>query len=254
MAADHEELRGLRRSHEPEAIRARLASPGPGSGYLRESILGGIDGAVTTFAVAAGAFGAGFPGSVVVVLGLANLLADGFSMAIGNYLGMKGEQDRVEAARREEERHIRLVPEGEREEVREIFRRKGLSGDVLEKAVEVITSVRRHWVETMIIEEHGLPVAGHRPVRSALAVFAAFLAVGFIPLGPFLLPGISLDERFGASIALTAAAFLGIGGAKGRVTGRSPVRSALEVLFTGGAAAILAYLIGAILGAAALSA
>lgn len=59
--------------------------------YLSEFVYGGIDGAVTTFAVVAGATGAGFSATVVIVLGFANLIADGFSMGVGSYLSSKSE-------------------------------------------------------------------------------------------------------------------------------------------------------------------
>lgn len=59
--------------------------------YLREFVYGGIDGAITTFAVVAGATGAGFSATVVIVLGIANLIADGLSMGVGSYLSSKSE-------------------------------------------------------------------------------------------------------------------------------------------------------------------
>jgi vacuolar iron transporter family protein len=81
--------------HSPEAVRRRL-SERRGQGYVGDAVLGGIDGCVTTFAVVAGAVGGGFPGLVVVVLGFANLLADGFSMAVSNYQGTKSQIETVE--------------------------------------------------------------------------------------------------------------------------------------------------------------
>ena len=73
----------LEHSHTEQAIRARLAR-GPRSNYLRDWIYGGIDGAVTTFAIVAGVAGADLSAAVVLVLGFANLLADGFAMAASN--------------------------------------------------------------------------------------------------------------------------------------------------------------------------
>lgn len=70
--------------HQPNAVRARLAGPVKAS-TLPDAVLGGIDGCVTTFAVVSGAFGAGFSPQVALVLGFANLIADGFSMAVSNY-------------------------------------------------------------------------------------------------------------------------------------------------------------------------
>jgi VIT1/CCC1 family predicted Fe2+/Mn2+ transporter len=230
-------------------VRQRLAKR-RGQGYLGDAVLGGIDGCVTTFAVVAGAVGGGFSGLVVIVLGFANLLADGFSMAVSNYQGTKSQIEIVEQARRSEERQISEIPEGEREEVRQIFAAKGFSGETLEKVVSVITNDRRLWVDTMLTEELGLDIEGPDPLRAALATFVAFLVVGLIPLLPFIVPGLSPDIRFLTSAIGTAIAFFGVGAAKGIVLGRQALRAGLETLLTGGAAAFLAYVVSAWLRAA----
>jgi VIT1/CCC1 family predicted Fe2+/Mn2+ transporter len=152
-------------------------------------VLGAIDGSVTTFAIVAASVGGGLSEVVIIVLGLANLLADGFSLAVGNYHATQSQVERIEMARRVENDHIDRVPEGEREEVRMILTRKGLRGGTLANAVAVITSDRRLWVDTMVAEEWGLPVAHPSPFREALATFGAFGACGFLPLLPFVLLG-----------------------------------------------------------------
>jgi VIT1/CCC1 family predicted Fe2+/Mn2+ transporter len=182
-----------------------------------------------------------------VILGLANLLADGFSMAVSNYQGTKSQLERVEEARLSEERQIEEIPAGEREEVRQIFAAKGFSGETLDRIVEVLTRDRRIWVDTMLAEELGLEVEGPNPLRAALATFAAFLAVGIIPLVPFVVPGLPVSTRFLASAVATGAAFFGVGAAKGLVLGRSALRSGLETLLIGGAAAAIAFVVGALL-------
>jgi VIT1/CCC1 family predicted Fe2+/Mn2+ transporter len=234
--------RDLEIDHLPESIRSRLEQRR--HSYLGDGVLGAIDGTVTTFAVVAGAMGAGFSGIVVIILGFANLLADGFSMAVSNYLGTKSQQQRVAQTRRWEERHIQEIPAGEREEIAQIFARKGFAGDVLERIVETITADRRLWVDTMLTEEHGLQLDGPSPVRAGLATFLAFLLVGLVPLVPFLLPGLDPSQRFVTSAVATGLAFLTVGVAKGMVLEQPLVRSGLETLLTGGIAAVLAYLVG----------
>ena len=108
-----------------------------------------------------------------------------------------------------------------------------------EEIVEVISANREVWVDTMLTEERGLTRRGADPLRAAAATFAAFAVAGLIPLSPFLLP-VQVD-RFSASAAITAAAFLAIGVARGLVLGRPVLRSGLGVLAMGGAAAALAY-------------
>jgi VIT1/CCC1 family predicted Fe2+/Mn2+ transporter len=234
----------LRAEHHPEQIRLRLEDK-RGHGYVGDAVFGAIDGCVTTFAVVASATGAHLSNNVVLILGFANLVADGFSMAVSNYLGTKSERERVEQARQTEQGHIQNIPEGEREEVRQIFARKGFRGDVLEKIVEVITNNPKLWVDTMLSEELGLQVSGRKPLRAALATFVAFFVVGLVPLFPFLIPASATSHRFVASAAMTAVAFAGVGVAKAIVLQRSPFRSGLETLLTGGGAAALAYGIGA---------
>lgn len=233
----------LEAEHLPETIGNRLAALRDHS-YLGDAVLGGIDGCVTTFAVVAGAVGGGFAPVVAIVLGFANLLADGFSMAVSNYQNTKSQRELVERARRVEELHIEQVPNGEREEIRQIFARKGFDGDLLDQIVEVITQDRQLWVDTMLTEELGLQVEGPQPLRAAVATFAAFVVVGLVPLLPFLASGLVSGQRFIASAVVTGLAFFGIGVAKGTVLQRSPLRSGLETLLIGGVAALLAYVVG----------
>ena len=235
----------LRRQHHPDAIRARLESPR--GDYTASAVLGAIDGSVTTFAIVAASVGGGLSQTVIIVLGLANLVADGFSMAVGNYNATQSRVEQIEKARRIENDHIDKVPEGEREEVRMILERKGLQGKSLENAVAAITSDRRLWVDTMVTEEWGLPASHPSPFREALATFGAFVACGFLPLIPFLFLGGDMQRMFVTSILLTGFAFLAVGVSKGIVLESSPLRSGATTLLTGGIAAGLAYGVGALL-------
>lgn len=228
----------LHAEHTPEAIAARLASNADHS-YIGDAILGAIDGTVTTFAIVAGATGARLPPGIALVLGLANVLADGFSMAVSNYLRAKADLHVVEHARRVEESHIEEIPDGEREEIRQIFLRKGFEGDMLDAAVEVITKDRRHWVDTMLMEELGLRLEPPRPLRAAVTTFVAFLAAGLVPLVPLV-----LAHGFAVSAAATAATFFAIGVAKGVMLRTGWLRGGLETLLIGGGAAALAYVVG----------
>ena len=144
----------LEHSHTRQAIKERLAR-GPHTNYLRDWIYGGIDGAVTTFAIVAGVSGADLAATVVLVLGFANLMADGLAMAASNYSGTKAERDDYVRVLGIERKHIAIVPDGEREEIRQIFAAKGFAGEDLERIVTVISSNPRLWAETMAAEESG---------------------------------------------------------------------------------------------------
>jgi VIT1/CCC1 family predicted Fe2+/Mn2+ transporter len=233
-----------RAEHLPHAIAERLLQPRRSS-YLGDAVLGGIDGCVTTFAVVAAALGAGFSGTVVIVLGVANLLADGLSMAVSNYLGTRSQHEELEQARREEERHITEFPEGEREEIRQIFAAKGFSGDTLERIVETVTQNKSLWIDTMLSEELGLHLDARSPLRAGLSTFAAFAAVGLVPLVPFLMgPLVPESQRFLISSSVTAIAFAAVGVAKGLVLKRPLFASGVQTLLIGGAAAVVAFLVG----------
>jgi len=231
--------------HSQSEVEARIAAP-TGRGHLRDVIYGAIDGAVTTFAIVAGVAGAGLSPFVIVALGIANVLADGFSMAAGNYSGTKAERDDIRRLERVERRHLEDSPDGERREIREILRRKGLSGDVLEGATDQIASDRDAAVRLMLTDEYGLSPVEPNPMRSAIATFVAFLAAGFVPLLPFIL---GMPNAFAIAAAMTGVVFFGIGAAKS-IWALSPWwRSGAETLAIGGTAASVAYFVGTLFAA-----
>ena len=235
--------------HTPAAVRRRLDAA-PSASYLRDFVYGAIDGAVTTFAVVAGVQGAKLDANIVIILGVANLVADGFSMAASNYLGTRAEAERRAQARRDELRQIDVFPDGEREEVRQLFAAKGFEGEDLERAVAIITSDREVWLDTMMREELGYGSDSTNALRAAVSTLVAFVVVGFLPLGAFVydiaLPG-DVASPFTWSVVLTGTAFLAVGALKARVVEHPAWRSALETLAVGGAAALLAYVLGAAL-------
>ena len=231
----------LEHGHSREEIRRRLGS-GPDESYLRDWVYGGIDGAVTTFAVAAGVAGANLSPQIVLILGFANLVADGFSMAVANYSGTKAEREQYDRLIAIEHKHIAATPEGEREEIRQIFAKKGFQGQDLERAVNTISADETRWVQTMVLEEYGLAPFARSPVKAALCTFAAFAVFGSIPMLPYLAGGGLL-----ASVIATSVAFVVIGSLKSRWSVRPAWRSGLETLVIGSVAAALAYAAGNIL-------
>ena len=234
---------GIEHSHSPEAIAARLDA-GPSHSYLHDAVLGGIDGGVTTFAVVSGVVGAELNTGIILILGAANLLADGFSMAAGNYSATKAEQEQYEHLKAVEYRHVDTEPEGEREELRQIYERKGFSGADLAQIVDVLSSDRERWVQTMLTEEYGLPHEIRSPLTAAGSTMAAFMACGLVPLIPYL---VGSERAFIHSLLATSLVFFAIGSAKSLFTVRRWWTSGMGTLLVGGGAAALAYAIGALL-------
>jgi len=228
----------LERSHTQQAIKARLAR-GPRNNYLRDWIYGGIDGAVTTFAIVAGVAGAELSATVVLVLGFANLFADGLAMAASNYSGTKAERDDYDRILGIEHKHIALVPDGEREEVRQIFAAKGFAGDDLERIVAVITSDLALWAKTMAVEEYGLSPTLRSPILAALSTFAAFIICGVVPLATYLSAG-----GLASCVVAAGATFFGVGAIKSRWSPATWWRSGVETLLIGMSAAAVAFAVG----------
>ena len=235
----------MEHEHTADAIRARLAE-GPPLSYLRDWVYGGIDGSVTTFAVVTGVVGAELATKAIIILGVANLIADGFSMAASNFLGTRTERQEFDALRAQEARHIDADPDGEREEVRQIFAAKGFAGDDLERAVSVMTSDRERWIRFMLAEEFGMPMQIRSAAKAALSTFAAFLLCGLVPLLPFVL---HTSHALAASVTMTLAVFFAVGSTRSAWLKTSWWRAGAETLLIGSGAAALAYGAGVVIGA-----
>jgi len=220
--------------------------------YFEDFVYGSIDGAVTTFAVVAGASGAVLSPSVVLILGFANLFGDGFSMAIGNYLASKTRKEYIEKERRKEEWEIDNLAEQEKQEIRDIYANKGFKDELLDQIVRIITSRRKVWLDTMMKEELGLIEGKRRPIDTAISTFTGFNIIGLIPLIPFVFfftsdSGLSSSDVFPYSVIFTVIAFFLVGILKGKIVKRSLFKSGTYTLAVGGIAAIIAYLVGYLL-------
>lgn len=217
--------------------------------YLGEFVYGGIDGSVTTFAVVAGATGAHLDSKVVIILGFANLIADGFAMSVGSYLSTKSEKENYNKHKAVEYWEVDNLPEKERAEVREIYEAKGFESELLEKVVDVITEDRHRWVDVMMKEELEMMEETKSPMAMGGVTFLSFQLFGLIPLLVYVIDYfVGLESNlFMISSTLTAFTFALIGGLKAIVTQTKIGRSIVETLFLGGAAATLAYFVGDVL-------
>ena len=216
--------------------------------HFDDFIYGSIDGAVTTFAIVAGVVGAGLSPGIILILGFANLFADGFAMASANYQASKAKNEFIEMKRSQEEWQIDHLREQEKEEIRSIYRKKGFKDELLEDIVRIITSRRKVWVDTMMKEELGLIEDKKAPVDSSVSTFIGFNLIGIIPLIPFIVFFIfdleMNSDTFVYSIISVVIAFVIVGMIKGQIVKKSKIRSAIKTLAIGSIAATVAYVIG----------
>lgn len=222
----------------------------PFSAYLKEIVYGGNDGIVTTFAVVAGFTGAqgqnigSLPIIVVLLFGFANLFADGVSMALGNFLSSRSEQDVYRDAKRREDREIHINPRSEKEESMEILIRKGFSEKQAHQLVDIYSTNKKYWLEFMMNQELELPSPEKdNPTRMAIATFVSFIIFGMIPLLPYIFFRDN-NNVFLHSVAATLTSLLILGFLRWKVTGHKWVRTIGETLLLGGTAATVAYIVG----------
>ncbi|MEO6324801.1 MAG: VIT1/CCC1 transporter family protein [Thermoanaerobaculia bacterium] len=212
-----------------------------GSESVRDVVLGMSDGLTVPFALAAGLSGAVADTHVILIAGVAELVAGGISMGLAGYLAGKSEVDTWRNERAREEQEIIQVPEEERDEVRKVFRDYGLAGPVLESATDAICAEPKRWVNFMMREELNLAEPDPKRARfSALLIGGSYMLGGAIPLAPYLLSR-SVTRGLLISVIVTLVT-LGIFGAiKGRLTGRPPLGDALRTMLVGAIASGAAY-------------
>ncbi|NHJ01741.1 MAG: hypothetical protein EAX86_06330 [Candidatus Heimdallarchaeota archaeon] len=215
--------------------------------YIKSIIYGGLDGIITTFAVVCGVTGAALNIFIVIILGFANLLADGLSMGIGDYLSTRSELEYQEEERNREEWEVENFLEGEKKEMIEIYTEKGISYEDAVIVVEILSSNKQAFIDIMMVEELGIVKTDESPMKNGLITFISFAIFGFIPLAAYIstlfLPGMS-SFSFGIASFLTGITLFILGALKVRVTGKIWYKSGLEMLIVGGSAAIIAFLVG----------
>ena len=211
------------------------------SDAVKDVVIGAADGLTVPFALAAGLAGAVAGASIVVTAGLAEVAAGAIAMGLGGYLAAQSERDHFNSEYRRERQEIEQIPEEERREVSEVFRSYGLTGADLERVVTSLSAAPARWADFMMRFELGLerPAAG-RALRSALTIGASYFLAGLVPLLPYMFMA-SLRDAFAVSIGVTLATLLVFGGIKGKLTGVSPVRAALQTMVVGGVAAAIAF-------------
>jgi len=258
---DLDAARAAYEAGDPDAVRAAHSS-GPrehneehasgGGRYVKSMVFGGLDGIITTFAIVAAVAGSGMSARVVVLMGLANLIADGLSMGLGDFLSSKAELDYVLWEKKREAWEMAVNPEGEIEEMVELYEGRGMSKDDAQRVVKTMAKYKDFFVDVMMVEELGLmvPDDDESPGMNGLVTFASFVACGSLPLLAHVGVVIAGEEKtqgdvaFGIACGLTAFALFALGFVKARFTRQEPFTSGAQMLGNGGLAAAAAFLIG----------
>lgn len=219
--------------HEEKHLRS--------SALLSDVVIGISDGLTVPFALAAGLSGAVHSTKLIVIAGIAEIAAGSIAMGLGGYLAGKTEIDHYNSELKREYEEVELLPEKEKEEVREIFESIGLSSDLQQRATEEIAKDRDKWVDFMMKFELGLEKPDpRRATKSALNIGLSYVAGGIIPLSPYFLtdePVVGLKW----SVVLTLICLFVFGYFKSKITGVAPLQGAIRVMLIGALAAGAAF-------------
>lgn len=229
---------------------------GGASEYIKSIVFGGLDGIITTFAVVTSTAGGGLGIEVVLLVGWASLIADALSMGLGDYLSEKAEKDYVMSEQNRERREVENHLEGEKEEVREIYRKRGMPEDEAIELVEIFSKYPEAFVELMMVVELEMMPAEDDPEswKNGVITFFSFISCGCVPLLPYVIwfaaGWAATSELFIISCVLAAAVTFLLGVVKGKYSNIPWHVAGTEMLFVGIVANFIAYGVAAGLAAA----
>ncbi len=217
--------------------------------HLRDMILGGQDGVVNVLGLVLGLTAAGSDTHVVIVGGLAALLAESVAMGGVQYTSATAERDYYLAELERERREVRDMPDEERAEVRQIFRDRGLRGELLEQVVTHITADPERWVQVMMKDELDLTEPAHQGLVMRAILVGVSCAVGSaIPILPYLV--LTPTAAAAAAVVLSGVVLFVVGAYKAVSLIGNWWKSGLQMLAIGLASAFAGYVIGVALHAA----
>ena len=232
--------------YEDHHLHARVDPHRRSASGLSDIILGGQDGLVNVLGVILGVAAATSDPRIVLVAGLAATFAESVSMGAVAYTSTIADADYYDSEKEREIRHIEQVPRLERNEIRNIYARKGFKDELLERIVDTITANREVWVAVMMAEEHQLSPTDRRQAwKVALIVGLSAIIGSLIPLAPFAF--LPVVHSMWVSVAITALVLFGVGVYKARVTVGQPAKSGLEMAVIGTLSALVGFVVGVLL-------
>eukprot|EP01118_Nematostelium_gracile_P012047 TRINITY_DN434_c0_g1_i1.p1 TRINITY_DN434_c0_g1~~TRINITY_DN434_c0_g1_i1.p1 ORF type:complete len:308 (+),score=90.70 TRINITY_DN434_c0_g1_i1:2-925(+) len=251
-AYDENDVESSKQAHDELFAAAAEKHGGGGSEYVEGIVFGGLDGIITTFAIVVAAAASKLTYGTILILGLANILGDALSMAIGDYLSTKAEEDHEESERKREEWEVDNMPEVEKQEMIDIYVKKGLKEADAREVVELLFQTKEAFLDIMMIEElHLMPKSdeGSSAWKGALVTFVSFIFWGGLPMIPYVASGTydqqaGRDKIFWAAVGVFSGCLYFLGAVKGKITGKKWYLTGFTMLINGGITSVLAYFIG----------
>eukprot|EP00814_Leptocylindrus_danicus_P005135 CAMPEP_0116019472 /NCGR_PEP_ID=MMETSP0321-20121206/9259_1 /TAXON_ID=163516 /ORGANISM="Leptocylindrus danicus var. danicus, Strain B650" /LENGTH=276 /DNA_ID=CAMNT_0003490053 /DNA_START=39 /DNA_END=866 /DNA_ORIENTATION=+ len=222
---------------------------------LKAIIFGGLDGILTSFAIVAGAAGGNLTSQVVLILGFSNIFADALSMGVGEFLSSKAHNEWVLSERKREAWEMENYPEGEVEEMIDIYTSRGMTREDATTCITTMSRYKDFFIDVMMMEELNLQLPEEDHVKESLregvvmfcsfAFFGAFPLLGYV-LVPLFFPQVENDEDalFVVACCVTGVVLFVMGSVKSVFSAAHWFTSGMETLLLGGACASLAYTIG----------
>jgi VIT1/CCC1 family predicted Fe2+/Mn2+ transporter len=215
---------------------------------VRDIVIGMSDGLTVPFALAAGISGTGAATKLVVLAGLAEIVAGSIAMGLGGYLAARTDFEHYATEKQRENWEIDHLADVEKGEVAQVFRNYGMNEAQVKPIVEAISQDRDQWIDFMMRFELGLEKPDpKRASISAITIGFSYIVGGFIPLSPYMLIH-NLHTALLVSVIVTLVALFLFGYIKGRFTGTRPLRNGLQTIVVGGLAAGAAFLLARLIG------
>ncbi len=217
------------------------------SDFITDIVIGMSDGLTVPFALAAGLSGAVQDNNIIITAGIAEIVAGSIAMGLGGYLAGKTEQEHYESELKREFKEVELLPEKEKEEVKEVFAEYGLSVHSQNIIADELSQDKHKWVDFMMKYELGLDKPNpNRARNSASTIGISYIVGGLIPLTAYFFTE-NPNQGLMASAVLTLICLFVFGYFKSKVTGQPPIKGAIKVTIIGFLAAGAAFIVAKML-------
>ena len=213
-------------------------------GLLRNVVYGFNDGLTANFGLVAGVVGASVEPTIILLTGIAGMIADALSMGSSGYLAAKSEREVFEHEIAMERDEIQMMPEAEEEELALIYEGRGVSADRAKEMAAEVIALPEQALQEMVREELKIGQSYATPLREGWITGATTAVGAFIPVAPFLV--LSGSTAIWTSFAVSMLSHFGVGAARSMFTGRPLLRSGMDMFVVGFGVAGIGFIVGTI--------